>query len=350
MNILIVTPTLGFGGAERVISLLASDLLGRGHQVKILVLNGHAPKAYHFENTEFWKFSNVRKAIPKLYFFLGRNQYDLVFSSARNVNYYLAIARKLGFIKVLVVRDNSVISQLKNFVSWKTRTFIQCFSYTYRWADAIICQSRDMLHDLLLTNNIPESKLHLIHNPVNVEWKPGILPNIKGQLVSVGRLSAEKGYSRLIQAMYIIRIHPWFLHIYGTGPEYENLKELINTLHLEDRVILHGTSQRISEVLQKSHVFLTASYVEGFPNSVLEASICGLPVVAMDCPGGTKEIVNHGVNGYLVKKEEDFGKFVLQAMEKEWLTNMIAVETGEKFDQKRIVDQYELLFKQLIHV
>jgi hypothetical protein len=37
-------------------------------------------------------------------------------------------------------------------------------------------------------------------------------------------------------------------------------------------------------------------------------------------------------------------------MEKEWLTNMIAVETGEKFDQKRIVDQYELLFKQLIHV
>jgi glycosyltransferase involved in cell wall biosynthesis len=349
MNILIVTPTLGFGGAERVISLLASDLVSRGHQVKILVLNGHAPRAYHFESTEFWYFSNVRKAIPELYAYLRRNQFDLVFSSARNVNYYLAVARKIGIIKVLVLRDNSVISELNNYVSWKTRTFIRLFSFTYRWADAIVCQSRDMLHDLLAAKNIHESRLHLIHNPANPQWKPSILPKIKGQLVSVGRLSAEKGYGRLILAMDKIRMHSWVLHIYGTGPEREILSKLIGSLKLEDRVILKGTSQRISEELQKSHVFLTASYVEGFPNSVLEASMCGLPVVAMDCPGGTKEIVNHGINGYLVEKEEDFGKFVLQAIEKEWPSNSIAGETAEKFNQNRIVDQYELLFKQLMH-
>lgn len=349
MNILIVTPTLGFGGAERVISLLASDLVGRGHHVKILVLNGHAPRAYHFENAEYWQFNNVRKAIPKLYVYLQRNQFDLVFSSARNVNYYLAAAKKLGIIKILVLRDNSVITVLNNFVSWKTKTFIRFFAFTYRWADAIVCQSRDMLQDLLAANNIPRYKLHLIHNPANAQWRPGSLPKIKGQLISVGRLSAEKGYSRLIQAMDKIREHAWVLHIYGTGPETENLKKLIITLRLEDRVILKGTSQRISDELQQSHVFLTASHVEGFPNSVLEASMCGLPVVAMDCSGGTKEIVKHGVNGYLVEREEDFGEFVLQAMEKEWLPNSIAAETAEKFDQKRIVDQYELLFKQLMH-
>ena len=348
MNILMVTPTLGFGGAERVISLLASDLRSRGHEVKILVLNGHATKADHFENTEFWFFKNVRKAIPQLFFYVNRSKHDVVFSSARNVNYYLAIARKLGLIKALVLRDNSVISMLNNFVSWKTRNFIKLFSFTYHWADAIVCQSQDMLNDVSTALQIHQSKLHLIHNPANGQWKPGALPKVKGQLVSVGRLSPEKGYKRLIHAMDKIRMYPWDLHIYGSGPESQSLKALTKSLSLEDRIFFKGTSERISEALQQSVAFLTASYVEGFPNSVLEACVCGLPIVAMECPGGTKEIVNHEVNGFLVDDEGDFGKYVLKALEREWSQMEIAAASAEKFGQKRIVDQYELLFKSLV--
>lgn len=124
------------------------------------------------------------------------------------------------------------------------------------------------------------------------------------RLVAMGRLGPEKGFDLLIEAFArVAAAHPeWSLTILGEGPQRPALEARVRRARLGQRVSLPGHVLDPLPFLASSHVFALSSRFEGFPNALLEAMACGLPVVAFDCPSGPAEIVADGVNGLLVPR------------------------------------------------
>lgn len=126
----------------------------------------------------------------------------------------------------------------------------------------------------------------------------------------LARLSPEKNIASLIRIWALLgeSIDQWQLQIWGEGDERAQLEELISTYNLENSVRLMGATDDVSKVYLSSSIICLCSLHEGFPMTLIEAQSYGLPIIAYDCPLGPRDIVNHGVNGYLIPPgdEESF--------------------------------------------
>jgi len=139
--------------------------------------------------------------------------------------------------------------------------------------------------------------LAMLHTPsgVNLDlFTDHGLPRLP-QVVMVGRLSWQKGYSFAIQAFArFLKAHPhWRLVILGEGDERKAMESQITGLGLDRQVNLLGncSQETVADILQQSSIFLLTSITEGFPKVLLEASACGTPVVATDV-GDCREVSN----------------------------------------------------------
>ena len=125
------------------------------------------------------------------------------------------------------------------------------------------------------------------------------------RLISVGRLSSEKGYLDLLRIFSVLvkKHSDWHLDIIGDGDQRSILEEYISTHHLNDFVTLHGFQGKdyVDKLLHKSSIYVMTSYTESFGIVLIEAMSHGLPCVAFDSAEGAKELINSGMNGYLIK-------------------------------------------------
>jgi glycosyltransferase involved in cell wall biosynthesis len=121
-------------------------------------------------------------------------------------------------------------------------------------------------------------------------------------VVAAGRLVPRKGFRRLVRAFApVADRHPdWQLHIYGTGPQKQEIADLIDRLDLGSQVKLRGYTRNLPQVLANASVFAMTSFSEGFPMVLIEAMSTGTPLIAFDCPRGPAEIIRHGNNGLLI--------------------------------------------------
>ncbi len=146
------------------------------------------------------------------------------------------------------------------------------------------------------------TEVRVIHNSVSWPVSEHCAPLDSKVIVSAGRLTASKGFPRLIRAFApLARAHPdWQLHIYGKGPQRRALRQLIDALGVARQVRLKGYNADFAGVLAGASCYAMASRSEGFPMALIEALTAGLPLVAFDCPRGPAEIITHGGNGLLV--------------------------------------------------
>ena len=142
--------------------------------------------------------------------------------------------------------------------------------------------------------------------PNSVAWPIRAEPaNVESKVVvAAGRLVPRKGFPRLIRAFApVARRHDdWQLHIYGQGPQKQELAELIRRLDLDSQVLLRGYSRDLPDVLANASIFAMTSLSEGFPMVLIEAMSTGTPLIAFDCPRGPAEIIRNGSNGLLIPK------------------------------------------------
>lgn len=125
------------------------------------------------------------------------------------------------------------------------------------------------------------------------------------RLIAVGRLSFEKGFDILIEAINEVHSEealPIELDIYGTGPEENKIRKLIDQYQLGHMVRLNGFVPDVIPVLSQADLLVMSSRSEGMPVTILEAWSQALPVLAA-AAGGVPELISDNLNGYLVEPE-----------------------------------------------
>ena len=156
---------------------------------------------------------------------------------------------------------------------------------------------------------------------------PWLLSNEVPLVVAAGRLASWKGFADLVEAIALVRsIRPVRLLILGDGPLRSELQQRIEFHGLEHSVQLLGYVENPLKYFARSQVFALSSHVEGLPNVLVEAMMCGCTPVATDCPTGPREVLDNGQYGYLVKPHDpsSIADGILKALQRPVSTDRLA--------------------------
>lgn len=256
------------------------------------------------------------------HFVRGTNQYD-----PRLITRLARLVRKLGvdIIHAHEVKSDAVayaasllhrvaiVTTLHGWIanSARQQRLIALDRRLVRRFDAVIAVSRQ-IRDEAQESGVPAERLHLLHNAIVVErykrsGQTGALSSLLGRelvrpvVVSVGRLSREKGHADLVDAIGIAtrRGYPLTAVFIGDGPERPRLADQIAALGLGDAVHLPGYVEQPDRLLEDADLAVLPSHTEGLPNAALEALALEVPVLATRV-GGTPEVVVDGTTGRLV--------------------------------------------------
>ena len=149
------------------------------------------------------------------------------------------------------------------------------------------------------------SRVSVIYNPVTIKPQRVVDYSVR-RAIAVGRLDRQKGFDTLIAAWkkVVVRYPDWQLDIYGDGPQKEELQRTIEDDGLQQTVFLHGRTDDVASEYAHHSLFVLSSRSEGFGLVLVEAGICGLPLVSFDCQQGPAEIIT-SENGILVRPVGD---------------------------------------------
>lgn len=194
-----------------------------------------------------------------------------------------------------------------------------------------------------------------IHNPVTFTGIDNTYDKESKTIISVGRLTYQKGFDRLVDvAQIVLKNHPdWKWVIMGDGEDKEALQTSIDEKKLTNRLQLLGNVNNIDQYYKKSSIFVMTSRFEGLPMTLLEAKYYQLPIVSYDIKTGPRECITDGVNGYLVK-EDDAGDMT-EKIEKLIEDNDMRISFSEKalidvedFSLETIIKQWEELIEKVM--
>lgn len=316
MNITFLTASLGSGGAERVVSLLANRMSEMGHQVEIICLM--YDDVYYQTKPEV-KLTVVPRVCPgnliKRLFWLRRyvqkSGTEVCVAFTEGV-YCATICALLG-IGIPVIASERLDP---HYMSWQRNLLKKIFLPHAAW---LVVQTE---HIKSYFKGKVAQKTSIILNPVNEKvfevnderlmvYGDGLTVK-ENTIISVARLFPQKRQEVLIGAFAKIaeKYPEWKLVIYGEGPEREALESLVSgfrfirqdssaSSQVSSRILLPGRCETIIEELNKAKIFALSSDYEGLSNAMLEAVCVGLPIVSTRV-SGTDELIREGVNGYVV--------------------------------------------------
>lgn len=311
-----VLADLEAGGAQRVVLNLAGHLDPVRVRPHLVVVNPWGPLGRDLPRDipiHCIGKRRLRHALPGLLDTIRRLRPCAVVTTVSHLNLALLAARFwLPDETRLFVREaNTPSIRLQ-----KTRhpySYRLLYRILYPRADAILCNSEAMRRDMVRSLYLPPGRIRVIPNPVDTARVTARISGSKNpysghnvQLVSVGRLHEQKGFDLLI------RVFKWALDkepgmhltLVGGGGEEGRLVELSRRLGVRDALTFAGHRDNPYPYMAHADLFISSSRYEGSPNAVLESLACGTPVLAFDCPGGTREIVEEGRNGWLVPSED----------------------------------------------
>ena len=202
-----ILPSLSAGGAERVMSFIAQELNKDIFKTTLLVIGFEKDSVYNTGkmNTIFLNKKRVLHGTIGLFNYFRKAKPDIVLSSIVHLNTLTAFLSVFFTKTKFIAREANVLSELIKYNHY-TKVYFPKFLtvFAYKLIDCIICQSKDMKADLAKSYNIPERKLVLINNPITSDLKPKLKSRNSTHslsIITVGRLSKEKGYERIIEVL-----------------------------------------------------------------------------------------------------------------------------------------------------
>lgn len=260
-----------------------------------------AVKIYQF----FWKIVDCKK-IYKRYI---KESYDVevaflegisakIISNSTNAN-----SKKIAWIHVDLINETKTEKFFKN--SKEERKVYSAY-------EKIICVSKYVKEQFIKKMGFDESKVKVLYNPVDTQKiieianeKVEDISKKRYTICSVGRLSEQKGYDRLLRITKKLNGEKldFELWIIGVGSEEENLKKYINENNIEN-VKLLGYKKNPYKYIKLADAFVCSSRAEGFSTAVSEAVILSKPVITTDC-SGMREILGDSEYGIICKNTEE---------------------------------------------
>jgi glycosyltransferase involved in cell wall biosynthesis len=349
-KVLIFTDAFSGGGAEEVMKQFATELRQDFEVLHISKWLGPKQIILQEDMINLNKPSS-KECLPSLYKIVKAFKPDFIFSSTGHNN-MIVLLLKLFLINKpkVIIRESSVASVMKNY-SFKSKALdFLLMRPLYKTADAIIAQSKDIARDLKEVYKLPKEKIVIINNPIGKDLIKSSGPdNGTIKLLTIGRFSPEKGYDRLLKILQKLPNY-YTLQIMGDGLLLKQTKQKGKELGVDDRLTFLGFLDEVEKlkVMHAADLYIQASYVEGFPNSLLQSVAMGLPVVAFDVPGGTREIIKE-INGCLVKDGEI--DLMVQCIKeinlKEYDSILMQKDALERFGISKIMKDLRQVFNKL---
>lgn len=317
MRITLVISTFTAGGAERVMSVMANYWAERGEDMTLITLSPQ-PNDWYTLDRRIKRVAldalsssahvvqalreNVRR-ILRLRRALRGAQPDVIVSFLDKTN-VLTLMASWGLGIPVVISERNDPREYNIGLAWSVLR-----SVLYRRADAIVVQSCAIRDWALKLSGIKAT--YVIPNPmrqIGRESEQASKPHASAHaIVAMGRLVEQKGFDILIEAFSrcAAKHSDWSLVILGEGPRRASLQTVAEDLGIGERVHLVGQVREPATILKGADLFVLSSRYEGFPNALVEAMACQLPVVSTDCSsGGPRDIIRDGVDGILVPPKD----------------------------------------------
>lgn len=373
-KIAILSLHLNYGGVEKAVATLA-NMLCDDYKVEIIC-------TYKIGNKPVYKIDDkvkIKYLIP-----YGPNKKEIK-QNFKNFKIFNLLKEGIKAIKVLYLRKKTMIDYIKNSnadVIISTRVLFTNYLSKYGKENIIkIAQEhRHHLNDQKYIQNLNDAcknidyllpvskeltnfytatltgKVKCYYMPNSLDNIPEIDSDYTKNVVTVGRLSKEKGFDDLIDVFKkVVAKNPNYkLDIIGDGPERNNLKDIIANLHLENNIILHGFQNKdyINDVLSHSKAFIVTSYTESFGIALLEGMSYGLPGIIFDSASGSLELIKNNFSGYVIKNrsKDVMAKKIIKLLDNKKEISIMgknAKETAKKYSFEKIKERW-LNFLEII--
>ena len=220
--------------------------------------------------------------------------------------------------------------------------------FFYAKAGKITAVSGEVKSDLVRNFGLAPEKIEVIRSGADILWiRKKMLEKEAGPsgfVFTCGNLRSEKNHVFLLEAMAQLQGIP--LVIAGGGREKERRFLEKKAKELDVNLTLAGFKENPYPLFRKAKVFVLTSRYEGFPNVVLEAMACGVPIAAVDCPGGIREIITPGETGVLVPPgdKDALAAAIKKIVNDDAFSRRLAENAEERireFDIRTTVKKYE---------
>lgn len=306
-----VIPTLGNGGAERVMINLANHLANQ-HRVVLISLNDIEPVYAIDKRVIVHYLIKQRKNGPtaRLYYawltFYKLMQLMLKEKPYRVISFITSANLWTGIV-CLLTNTPYIVSERtspQRGVEKLGRMRKSVIAYIYKKADAVVVSATNVGEYLVKIPEFKELKnIRQIPNAVTQFPQPSTASvHPRKFVLGVGRLAFVKGFDILIMAFALLQSPDVDLLIVGDGEERTTLEAKCHTLGLHGRVFFTGAKSNIQDYYSQAELFVLPSRNEGYPNALIEAMSFGCACVAVDCDYGPREIIKDGHNGLLVQQ------------------------------------------------
>ncbi len=318
-KVVILVNSLLAGGAERFVSLVLASLaddfethlllleniieydLPPGQIVVDLGTNG----VRSADVSNLLRMPFVAHSIKK---YCNDNSIQLLVSFSNRPNMAACLAKKFGLKATLFISERTYTAALysQNSLRGKIGRFIT--STLYPWADAILPNSKgsreSLENDFNIKSNYVEIKNAIVIDDIRSKKDESVddVSFDRFTFVCVGGFRLVKNHRMLVKAFAGVKNQDSQLLLIGTGYKLhgegykamQEIRDMVKSLGLEQRVLFLGQKENPFKYLSRSDCFVLSSDFEGFPNVLLEALSCGLPVISTDCPTGPREILAPG--------------------------------------------------------
>lgn len=368
IKILFFIETLSGGGAEKVLCNLVNAMDQSRFKITVQTL-WKADSAKYLKPGIRYRYCYVNKSSLNLYRSRIEAATGLTYPLHIKGDYDIEVAYlECGATKIMAGSTNRKAKK----IAWvhcdlalkmaNPTAFAEKASRWYEKYDRVVCVSQNVKDSFDRLFAIPEKSL-VLYNTIDdsairekaLRKLPELSENHRLTAVTLGRLSAEKAFLRLL------RIHKRLMEqgcvcdlwILGDGPQREELECFVRDNSLEDSVHLPGFRENPYPYIQAADFLVCSSLYEGFSTFVTEGVILGKPIVTTDC-SGMRELLGNSEYGLITENsEESLLEGMRQMIQNLSLRRRLAVaaaERGRDFSALRLTQATEGFFVDLLSV